>query len=769
MLFQSQTRRLAVTGKALFFIIFSLTASFLLARVSITQEMYPFGTAFIICSFNTKARVNPYLCTVGVFISYCTLLGSLPCPEYSFLSACLITAVFTLIKITGWAPNIPVKISAVALCFLVPAIIFKSNIFLSLLYALLEALTAVLSAIAFKNALDVINEKSRRKVLNSREFLCVGLLLSLSIAGTGGLSVLKIRLADVFAALFIAVISYVCETEAATVCAALCAAACLLANGDPGFAVSLMLTSLTASLFNRVIKPLFAPVFLLCSSVYVLLFSLELINLAEYAISSLLFLPIPARFISRIKIYTLPEASRENTLGLMQKRLREASLGEITKISRSLKSAARGLKSETELRKSPDIRYYIQNIPEQCCEKCEKYDVCWDKQFKNTYGFMKNMFNRYRLAGKITEKDISSQYITSCEKPKRLISVLNGVFHDYLCSVKWENKVSESRIALSEQLIGAANALSSLESRISQKMKTDGKKETSLICSLDKNGVYVSDVMYMESCSEPYVSIRLKGCKQDGACNNKILKCVNEVCQTKMHLKGEPICSKSGCVLNYEPAQNIYLKTAVSTAKKDGSVISGDTYSLKPLSDGRYMLLICDGMGSGETAHRESSCAAGLIEDFYTAGFKSSDILNMTNKLMLLSSSDEVFSALDLCIVDMRNSVAHFSKIGAPHSYILKENGIRRVSGGALPLGILEDLEPAEHTAELCPGDLIIMFSDGVSEAELSDSVVYEEIKRISRIDNVNLIADKIISSALKSYDGKAKDDMTVIVSRIVA
>lgn len=153
--------------------------------------MYPFGTAFIICSFNTKARVNPYLCTVGVFISYCTLLNSLPCPEYSFLSACLITAVFTLIKITGWAPNIPVKISAVALCFLVPAIIFKSNIFLSLLYALLEALTAVLSAIAFKNALDVINEKSRRKVLNSREFLCVGLLLSLSIAGTGGLSCIE--------------------------------------------------------------------------------------------------------------------------------------------------------------------------------------------------------------------------------------------------------------------------------------------------------------------------------------------------------------------------------------------------------------------------------------------------------------------------------------------------------------------------------------------------------------------------------------------------
>lgn len=221
--------------------------------------------------------------------------------------------------------------------------------------------------------------------------------------------------------------------------------------------------------------------------------------------------------------------------------------------------------------------------------------------------------------------------------------------------------------------------------------------------------------------------------------------------------------------MSYERAQNIALKTAVSRRTKEGSIVSGDTYSLKPLPDGRYMMLICDGMGSGERAQKESFAAANLIEDFYTAGFESKDVLNMINKLMLLSSSDEVFSALDLCIVDLRNSTAQFTKIGAPHSYIISENSVKRLSAGALPLGILEDCEPREHTTELSPGDLIVIFSDGIAEAELNDNNLYSKITSVSPSDNVKVIADKIIASTIASSEGKAKDDLTVIVSRVVA
>jgi serine/threonine protein phosphatase PrpC len=110
---------------------------------------------------------------------------------------------------------------------------------------------------------------------------------------------------------------------------------------------------------------------------------------------------------------------------------------------------------------------------------------------------------------------------------------------------------------------------------------------------------------------------------------------------------------------------------------------------------------------------------------------------------------------------------ADFSKLSANRTFILKEKETLTVTGGRLPLGILESVEPAEASVEVYPGDVVIMTSDGIAD-ELKDGQMDELQTLITPLRALapDEIAARILSWA-QARDGE-KDDMTVIVFRIL-
>jgi len=194
-------------------------------------------------------------------------------------------------------------------------------------------------------------------------------------------------------------------------------------------------------------------------------------------------------------------------------------------------------------------------------------------------------------------------------------------------------------------------------------------------------------------------------------------------------------------------------------------VACGDSHILRMLGGERMMALICDGMGMGEAAARESCEAAQLLWRFLNAEISRPLAIETVNRQLLMRSGEEMFATVDLCLIDLNSGVAEFTKLGASRTIILRGGETLSVDGGYLPLGILEDVQPSVTRLRLRPGDLIIMGSDGVMEA--GDGRMIERLARAGSGQDPQQLSEQLVrEAALRRAHGRA-DDMSCICLRI--
>lgn len=125
------------------------------------------------------------------------------------------------------------------------------------------------------------------------------------------------------------------------------------------------------------------------------------------------------------------------------------------------------------------------------------------------------------------------------------------------------------------------------------------------------------------------------------------------------------------------------------------------------------MLAISDGMGHGSKACDESRAAVELLEDYLAAGFEPGAAVMGVNDLLLKRERGEMFATMDLALVDLTRGQLRLLKIGAVQSYIKRGRELIALSGGALPMGIVDALSPFEGETQLQEGDVLVMLSDG--------------------------------------------------------
>ncbi|MBE5780481.1 MAG: hypothetical protein E7328_01475 [Clostridiales bacterium] len=220
------------------------------------------------------------------------------------------------------------------------------------------------------------------------------------------------------------------------------------------------------------------------------------------------------------------------------------------------------------------------------------------------------------------------------------------------------------------------------------------------------------------------------------------------------------------CTLTFTPAPVLCAEAASLGRVKPGMDHSGDVFLMAKAGPNRAAAILCDGMGSGKAAKKESTTAAELLLAFLRAGLEGKNLVKMVNSIMAMRNC-EVFSTGDVTLLDLCTRQAHILKMSAPPTFILREDKAHWVKGRSLPMGAVEEAEPFYTKQEVTAGDTIIMMSDGISDLFSDTASMGRWLLSIrDRDPAVDIMAKRILkeAAAMAKEEG---DDMTVAVIRL--
>ncbi len=296
------------------------------------------------------------------------------------------------------------------------------------------------------------------------------------------------------------------------------------------------------------------------------------------------------------------------------------------------------------------------------------------------------------------------------------------------------------------------------------------KKEKELLILLKNKFQYVVSVEIKQAQNKKYiVDIAFANDKsKDKQAIASIATMLSKALNAEIEFAKED-SKKANYVQTYMSEDKFVLKVGSSKVTKEESTVSGDCNLQMRLQDGKYLLAISDGMGSGREARKSSKIAIQMLEEMLTNGFDNDEVINFINDKVNFNTASDMYSTLDFAILDLYTGDVKFAKSGACNTYIKNKKSIRIVKSQTAPVGTLEQTELEVQTMEVADGDIIIMCSDGLLEMQdhNKENWIEDYIKNISTT-NVQKVADLIVAEAIDNNFGVARDDITVIIAKVV-
>lgn len=156
-------------------------------------------------------------------------------------------------------------------------------------------------------------------------------------------------------------------------------------------------------------------------------------------------------------------------------------------------------------------------------------------------------------------------------------------------------------------------------------------------------------------------------------------------------------------------------------------VTSGDLYEFLHLKDGKVLFSLGDVSGKGLPAAITMANLQSLIRAFPSFNPAPDYCVEQANKIIEKSTADGKFVTLFLGVLDPVNHTVTYTNAGHENPYHVSGKDIFRLSDGGLPLGIFEDVDYQKSSLHLQPGDLLVVFSDGIADTVNKEGDFFSE------------------------------------------
>lgn len=201
-----------------------------------------------------------------------------------------------------------------------------------------------------------------------------------------------------------------------------------------------------------------------------------------------------------------------------------------------------------------------------------------------------------------------------------------------------------------------------------------------------------------------------------------------------------------------------------------GSEIGGDFYDVFTVGECLGGVLIGDVSGKGLEAAAMAATTRSTIHAFVHETSSAAEALSKANSV-LCSRQVELgsFVTVFLIIIDLCRGSITYAGAGHPPAFICRSDGaIDSLEIGGLPLALFEAQQFSEHKDHLDPGDKLVMYTDGISEARHESQMLDLEGLRRMLLDNAHQHADELartlVMTATEWAQGKLQDDAAVVV-----
>ena len=436
-------------------------------------------------------------------------------------------------------------------------------------------------------------------------------------------------------------------------------------------------------------------------------------------------------------------------------------LFELSAVFDEMKFSIEKLKDVSPPPKEKFILAVADEILISVCSRCASCTKCRKKLFPSE-NELEKIAELGLAKGSLNLVDLPKSFSTNCDHQEDVILYANKLIKKYSSSLEENLALLESRELIAKQTEGLSIALKELATSLCKRLETDSKTEDKIKNNLLRCGIAVKEICYFVGNEEDELIIVLQ---KQHLSNPLFLKAIEEIMGYKSVISQHDRISQELSAVTIKQAPSYDAMFGIANKVKFDKQKSGDTHSIIKLTEGKFLIALNDGMGSGERAEEISATAISLIESFYKAGLKSQTVLPIVNKLLAFGEEDN-FTALDVAIVDLFSISADFVKIGSPYSFIITKDTVKIIEGNSLPLGILEEMTPTVCKTELNSGDVIVFVSDGITDAFESSADLIDFLSS-QRALNPKTLADNILERALYLSEGVAKDDMTVFCVRI--
>lgn len=738
--------------------------SLALSSAKVLGNLTPFGTAFF-ASVCTAKNLIPTLAGIAA--------GSL-IAHPSALSMCyvLTAAALAFINILWDKPLKTAMKATVAGSLLFFAKTVASARGGLLVYDMLmnftEAFISAVAVIAADKAMPVIFTARRRTVLSCEETAGVVAIIAAMLLSFNNIPpILDIKIGNVLSIAMILILNMHSTVPTGAVVGIVVGAVNCIGTYNAGSVIgAYAFSSLISSLFSRYGKTGISLGFILANAVITVFLngSTEvLINIYEILMASVIVYALPRKATDTVAhisgISTSASAHTDND------KVRSIYSDRLAKVAESLNILSRNFtaKSTDEIMKR-EISALVNRTGERTCADCSLRYCCWQKKGSETKKAILHMLSAAQNHGKAYINDVGDELKNRCIRTENLLRGFNDSFEVYRTNLLWQKRLSDSKALACMQMGSIARILDDMAKE--KQSLVDDITRSQIQTALDGQGFVPRHITaYFKGDGNLIIELKFSADKYREDMKYLIAPCLTEALGVKIRFN-EIYRDINDVFLSYSMCERYCRATGAASMKKHGENVCGDSFTSMNLTNGTYVAAISDGMGSGEAAASESKNTIDLLKNFLRCGFDVMHAIRLINSTLMLTGTEEIFSTIDLCSVNMHTGIADFIKIGGASTYIKTGNTVEKLTSSSLPAGILEDVKPKHFSKKLESDSLILMVSDGVESASADDKWLEKRLKNMDTV-NPHVIADKVLELALYHSGGRAKDDMTVIATRI--